>query len=112
MVKKPKNYSPSFKFKIISESVKKMDRKDLRVIAEFLNEGLLPSIRVMEKERREFKSLMQTRDKLVKLRSSLKTKEGGSGKTIIATRCKMLEIIYETLMNEWVFKDFNDFVLA
>ena len=41
----------------------------------------------------------------------LKTKKG-SGKAIIATARKMPEIIYDTLMNEWVFEDFNNFVLA
>jgi len=64
-------------FKIISESVKKTDREDSRVIAEYLSKGLLPEVRVMEKERRELKSLIQTRDKLVKLRSSLKNKIHG-----------------------------------
>jgi len=39
----------------------------------------------------------------------LKTKKG-SGKAIIATTRKMLDIIYETLINEWVFEDFNNFV--
>jgi transposase len=64
-------------FKIISESVKKTDREDSRVIAKYLSKGLLPEVRVMEKERRELKSLIQTRDKLVKLRSSLKNKIHG-----------------------------------
>lgn len=64
-------------FKIISESVKKTDREDARVIAEYLSKGLLPEVRVMEKERRELKSLIQTRDKLVKVRSSLKNKIHG-----------------------------------
>jgi len=64
-------------FKIISESVKKTDREDARVIAEFMSKGLLPEVRVMEKDRRELKSLIQTRDKLVKHRSSLKNKIHG-----------------------------------
>ena len=41
----------------------------------------------------------------------LKEKKG-SGKAIIATARKMLEIIYDTLKNDWVFEDFNNFVLA
>jgi hypothetical protein len=36
----------------------------------------------------------------------LKNKKG-SGKAIIATARKMLEIIYRTLKNGWVFKDFK-----
>jgi ribosome-associated toxin RatA of RatAB toxin-antitoxin module len=35
----------------------------------------------------------------------------GSGKAIIATARKMLEIIYRTLKNGWVFKDFNNWIL-
>jgi len=41
----------------------------------------------------------------------LKHKKGG-GKAIIATARKMLSIIYETLKNDWVFEDFNNFILA
>jgi transposase len=36
----------------------------------------------------------------------------GSGKAIIATARKMLGIIYNTLINDWVFEDFPNFVLA
>jgi transposase len=61
-------------FKVISESVKKTDENDARAIAEFLKHGLLPEVRQMSKEQRELKSLINTRDKLVKLRSSLKNK--------------------------------------
>ena len=75
-VKKVRVINP-LQFKIISESVKKNDREDSRVIAEFLSKGLLPEVRVMDKGRREIKSLIQTRDKLVKLRSSLKNKIHG-----------------------------------
>ena len=57
--------------------MKKTDREDAQVIAEYLSKGLLPEVRVMKKERRELKSLIQTRDKLVKLRSSLKNKIHG-----------------------------------
>lgn len=41
----------------------------------------------------------------------LKAKKG-SGKAIIATARKLLSIIYRTLKNDWVFEDFNNFVLA
>ena len=41
----------------------------------------------------------------------LKAKKG-SGKAIIATTRKMLDIIYDTLKNDWEFKDFNNFVLV
>ncbi|PNR88494.1 hypothetical protein X925_06140 [Petrotoga sp. 9T1HF07.CasAA.8.2] len=36
----------------------------------------------------------------------------GSVKAIIATARKMLSIIYETLKNDWVLEDFNNFILA
>lgn len=36
----------------------------------------------------------------------------GSGKAIIATAKKLLGIIYNTLKNDWIFKDFSHFVLA
>jgi len=35
----------------------------------------------------------------------------GSGKAIIATARKLLSIIYDTLRNDWVFEDFDKFVL-
>lgn len=54
--------------------MKKTDRHDAEIIAEYLSKGLLPEVRVMSKENRELKSLIQTRDKLVKLRSTLKNK--------------------------------------
>lgn len=64
-------------FKVISNSVKKTDKEDAKVIAEYLSKGLIPEVRIMKKETRELKSLIQTRDKLVKLRSSLKNKLHG-----------------------------------
>lgn len=64
-------------FKVISQSIKKTDKEDAKTIAEYLSKGLLPEVRIPEKERREIKSLIQTRDKLVKLRSSLKNKIHG-----------------------------------
>jgi transposase len=74
--KKVRGINP-LQFKIISESVKKTDREDAGVIAKYLSKGLIPEVRVMGKELRELKSLTQTRDKLVKLRSSLKHKMHG-----------------------------------
>lgn len=35
----------------------------------------------------------------------------GSGKAIIATARKLLEIIYQTLKNDWIFEDFPNFIL-
>jgi transposase len=41
----------------------------------------------------------------------LKAKKG-SGKAIIATARKLLGIVYNTLKNNWVFEDFNNYKLA
>lgn len=39
-------------------------------------------------------------------------KRRGSGKAIIATAKKLLGIIYQALKNNWIFKDFANFVIA
>lgn len=65
------------KFKVISKSVKKTDKEDARVIAEYLSKDMLPEVRVQKKEQREINSLIQTRDKMVKMRSDLKNKIHG-----------------------------------
>lgn len=65
------------KFKVISKSVKKTDKEDARVMAEYLSKDMLPEVRVQSKGQRELNSLIQTRDKLVKARSDLKNKIHG-----------------------------------
>lgn len=61
-------------FKVISESVNKTDKNDARNLALFLSKGLLPEVRMKDKQHAGVASLVQTRDKLVKLRTSLKNK--------------------------------------
>jgi transposase len=61
-------------FKVISESVNKTDDNDARNLVLFLSKGLLPEVRMKDKRHAEVASLVQTRDKLVKLRTSLKNK--------------------------------------
>jgi len=61
-------------FRVISHSVKKTDPHDARNLALYLAKGLLPEVRVKEKEQAEVASLTQTRDRLVKLRTALKNK--------------------------------------
>jgi len=58
-------------------------------------------------------TLVATRDRhyLRKYYDRIK-KHRGSGKAIIATARKFLGIIYNTLINDWVFEDFPNFVLA
>jgi len=61
-------------FKVISESVKKTDRRDAEQLGLYLEKGLLPEVRRKEQKRRELQQLLETRDLLVKQRSALKAK--------------------------------------
>jgi transposase len=61
-------------FKVISQSVKKTDRNDARTLATFLAKDMLPEVRMKDKPHAELHSLTQTRDKLVKVRTTLKNK--------------------------------------
>lgn len=61
-------------FKIISESVKKTDEHDAVTIARYLSKGLIPEVRMRSKDEAKLGSLIGTRDKFVKLRTTLKNK--------------------------------------
>lgn len=61
-------------FQVISRSVKKTDAHDARTLAEFLAKDMLPEVRMKEDLPAEMASLLSTRDKLVKLRTTLKNK--------------------------------------
>ena len=61
-------------FRVISRSVKKTDANDARLPALYLSKGLLPEVRMKDKEHGQLASLTQTRDTLVKLRTALKNK--------------------------------------
>ena len=61
-------------FKVISHSVKKTDPNDARNLALYLEKDLLPEVRMKDKTQAQLASLTQTRDTLVKLRTSLKNK--------------------------------------
>jgi transposase len=61
-------------FRVISRSVKKTDANDARLLALYLSKGLLPEVRMKNKEHGQLASLTQTRDTLVKLRTALKNK--------------------------------------
>jgi transposase len=63
-----------YQFRVISQSVKKTDPNDARNLALYLAKGLLPEVRMKEKEQAQVASLTQTRDRLVKLRTALKNK--------------------------------------
>ena len=72
-VKKVKVINP-FQFRVISKSVKKTDKNDARVIAEFLSKDMVPEVRMKDEKTAQINSLANTRDKLVKLRTALKNK--------------------------------------
>jgi len=61
-------------FEVIRRSVKKTDRHDARALALFLSKELLPEARMKSASAAEINSLAQTRDKLVKLRTTLVNK--------------------------------------
>ena len=64
----------SNQFRVISRSVKKTDPNDARLLSLYLSKGLLPEVRMKDKQRAYLASLTQTRDTLVKQRSALKNK--------------------------------------
>lgn len=61
-------------FHVISKSVKKTDANDAQLLALYLAKGLLPEVRMKDKQHGQLASLTQTRDTLVKQRSALKNK--------------------------------------
>lgn len=64
-------------FDVIRRSVSKTDKNDARALAFFLSKGMLPRARVKEKAHREIASLVETRDRMVKLRTVLLNKIHG-----------------------------------
>jgi transposase len=54
--------------------VKKTDERDAALLALYLSKGLLPEVRMKDKQHGQLASLTQTRDTLVKLRTALKNK--------------------------------------
>src|ERR1700746_3635694 len=61
-------------FRVISQSVKKTDPHDARLLSLYLSKGLLPEVRTKAKERVPLASRPQTRDTLFKQHSALKNK--------------------------------------
>jgi transposase len=61
-------------FRVITQSVKKTDANDAQLLALYLAKGLLPEVRMKDQQHGQMASLTQTRDALVKLRTTLKNK--------------------------------------
>ncbi|OFW26672.1 MAG: hypothetical protein A3H27_14145 [Acidobacteria bacterium RIFCSPLOWO2_02_FULL_59_13] len=64
-------------FRVISESVKKTDRHDAALLAEYLEEDLLPEVRRKSAQESELAQLARARDQLVKMRTMLKNQVHG-----------------------------------
>lgn len=67
----------SGQFQVIRKSVNKTDKNDARALAFFLSKGMLPEARVKSQAQEQLGSLAHTRDKLVKLRTTLINKVHG-----------------------------------
>jgi len=61
-------------FEVIRKSVKKTDRHDARALAQFLSKEMLPEARMKDEPASQINSLAETRDKLVKLRTTFVNK--------------------------------------
>ena len=61
-------------FKVIVNSTKKTDKADSELLAFYLSKGMLPEVVMKDEYSSQIKSLCNTRDKLVKLRTTLKNK--------------------------------------
>lgn len=81
-------------FRVISQSTKKTDKHDARILAEFLEKDLLPEVRMKDDLQAKVASLTHTREKLVQLRTVLKNKVNN----ILAS--KFIEIKREELSTE------------
>lgn len=63
-----------YQFQVISRSVKKTDTHDAKTLALFLEKEMLPEVRMKDEDQAKISSMVQTRDKMVKLRTVLKNK--------------------------------------
>ena len=64
-------------FRVISDSVKKTDRRDAALLAEYLEKDLLPEVRRKSAAESELAQMAQARDQLVKMRTMLKNQLHG-----------------------------------
>lgn len=64
-------------FRVISQSVKKTDRRDAALLAEYLEKDLLPAVRPKSDPQSELAQIARARDQLVKMRTMLKNQLHG-----------------------------------
>ena len=67
----------TLKFKVVNESVKKTDKQDAVMIAEFLAKDMLPEARLCSEESEELRRLFKSRRGLVRTMVSLKNQIHG-----------------------------------
>ena len=86
-VKEIRIINPS-EFKVISMSVKKTDKYDAKMIAEYLSNDMLPLVRLKDRATFRVSSIARTRDRFVKSRTVLKNKIHGllNGSGIVLKR--------------------------
>ncbi len=67
----------TLKFKVVTESVKKTDRRDARTLAEFLEKDMLPESHLCSQESEEMRRLLKVRQNLVQTMVSVKNQIHG-----------------------------------
>lgn len=67
----------TMKFKVVTESVKKTDKRDARTLAEFLEKDMLPESVLCSQESEEIRRIIKSRSILVKALVSLKNQVHG-----------------------------------
>lgn len=65
------------KFKVVNESVKKTDKRDASVIAEFLEKDMLPESQLCSRESEQLRRLLNIRDSLVTAQVKIKNQIHG-----------------------------------
>lgn len=92
-------------FEVIRKSVKKTDKNDARQLAFFLSKEMLPTARLKDERSAQLNSLAQTRDKFVKLRTTLINKihaiHNGHGIKSPKSAFKSEKGLHAALVREW-----------
>lgn len=92
-------------FEVVKNSVKKTDRHDAINLARFLKAGLLPEVRAKSEEAERVQSLVNTRTKLVRLKTSLINKlhalHVARGRKLKKTSLSSEKGLEKVLLSEW-----------
>jgi len=92
-------------FEVVKNSCKKTDKNDALNLARFLKADLLPEVRAKKEEAEKVQSLVQTRTKLVRLKTSLINKIHGlavsKGRKLKKTSLASEKGLDKVLLSEW-----------